>query len=59
MRLSDQVAVITGGANGLGRATAVRFAREGADIVIADILAAPAQETIQAEDRPPAGGRSS
>ena len=48
MRLADQVAVITGGANGLGRATAVRFAQEGADIVVADMLAQPAQETIHA-----------
>jgi NAD(P)-dependent dehydrogenase (short-subunit alcohol dehydrogenase family) len=48
MRLSNQVAVITGGANGLGRATAVRFAEEGADIVVADLLAEPAAETVAA-----------
>jgi NAD(P)-dependent dehydrogenase (short-subunit alcohol dehydrogenase family) len=48
MRLANQVAVVTGGANGLGRATAIRFAEEGADIVVADLLAGPAAETVAA-----------
>ena len=33
----DKVAVITGGASGLGRAMAERFAREGMRIVLADV----------------------
>jgi NAD(P)-dependent dehydrogenase (short-subunit alcohol dehydrogenase family) len=47
-RLQDQVAVVTGGANGLGRASAVRFAEEGADVVIADLLPEPAAEAVAA-----------
>ena len=37
MRLQDRVAIITGAASGIGRATALRFAREGAAVVVADI----------------------
>ncbi len=36
-RLQDRVAVITGAASGLGRASAERFAQEGARVVVADI----------------------
>ena len=36
-RLEGRVAIITGGASGLGRATARRFAEEGADLVLADL----------------------
>jgi 3-oxoacyl-[acyl-carrier protein] reductase len=44
MQLTDQVAIITGSARGIGRATALCLAREGAHIVVADINAAGAQE---------------
>ncbi|MFF3025197.1 SDR family NAD(P)-dependent oxidoreductase [Gottfriedia sp. NPDC057948] len=46
MRLKDKVAVITGGGSGIGRATAIRFAKEGAKIVIADINEVTGEETL-------------
>jgi 3-oxoacyl-[acyl-carrier protein] reductase len=42
--LAERTAIITGGAGGLGRAMAVRFAREGARVVIADLDLAAAEE---------------
>lgn len=43
MRLKDKVAVITGGAQGLGRAIALGVAREGAKVVVADLQAEKAE----------------
>src|SRR5262245_65982659 len=37
MRLADKVSIITGAAQGIGRAYALRFAREGARVVVADL----------------------
>ena len=43
MRLQDKVAIVTGGAQGMGRAIALRYATEGARVVVADINLAGAQ----------------
>ena len=37
MRLENKVAIVTGGGGGIGRATAVRFAKEGASVIVADL----------------------
>jgi NAD(P)-dependent dehydrogenase (short-subunit alcohol dehydrogenase family) len=39
MRLNQKVAIVTGGASGIGRAAALLFAREGARVVVADLAA--------------------
>ena len=47
-RLKDKTAVITGAASGIGRATALLFAREGARVVCADLDVAGGQQTVKA-----------
>jgi NAD(P)-dependent dehydrogenase (short-subunit alcohol dehydrogenase family) len=45
MLLEDKTAIVTGAGSGIGRASAIRFAEEGAAVVVADIRLARAQET--------------
>ena len=45
-RLLDRVAIVTGGARGIGKAIALRYTKEGAAVVIADRKAAEAVATV-------------
>ena len=46
MRISDKVAIITGAASGIGRATAILFAKEGGQVVVADKNEVGGNETV-------------
>ena len=46
-RLAGKVAVVTGGSSGIGRATALIFAREGAKVVVADVNVEGGAETVR------------
>ena len=47
MRLAGKVALITGGASGMGQSEATIFAREGARVVVADVLEFEARQVVE------------
>src|SRR5882724_3456653 len=50
-RFTGKVVLITGGAGGIGRATAVRFASEGARVVVVDLAAAALRQSVAAVEK--------
>ena len=57
MRLKDKVALITGGGSGIGKASCLAFAREGAKVVVVDLKQESAEATV--EEIVGAGGTAS
>jgi 3-oxoacyl-[acyl-carrier protein] reductase len=56
MKLADRVAVVTGGASGIGAASALAFAAEGARVLVVDVDEAGSTRTVQQIEK--AGGRA-
>ena len=46
-QLNGKVAMVTGGASGIGRASALAFAREGAKVVVSDVISEGGEETVR------------
>lgn len=46
-RFSDQVAIVTGGARGIGKAIVARMAQEGASVIIFDVLTDAMEESVR------------
>lgn len=55
-RFEDKAIIVTGGGSGIGRATALAFAREGARVAVADIVEQAGRETVAAIEA--AGGKA-
>ena len=56
MKLEGKVAIVTGSARSIGRASAIQFAKEGARVTVADIRTDLGQETVQLIEK--AGGQA-
>jgi 3-oxoacyl-[acyl-carrier protein] reductase len=56
MRLKDRVAIVTGAASGIGAATALAMAREGARVLVVDLNEAGAKKTVEQIEK--AGGQA-
>ena len=57
MKLEGKVAIVTGAARGIGRASAIQFAQEGAKVTVADVRADLGPETVSLIES--AGGQAS
>ena len=51
-RLAARVAVVTGASSGLGRAIALRYAREGAKVVCSDLKPSAGEDSLEKSERP-------
>lgn len=56
-QMKDKVAIVTGGGSGMGRATSLLFAQEGAAVAVADLNDISGQQTVEMIEA--AGGRAS
>ena len=56
MRLKDRVAIVTGGASGIGAASALALAREGARVLVVDLNEAGAKAVVEQIEK--AGGQA-
>ena len=56
MKLKDRVAVVTGGASGIGAASAIAFAAQGARVLVVDVDEAGSKKTVEQIEK--AGGRA-
>ena len=56
MKLKDRVAIVTGGSSGIGAASALAFAAEGARVMVVDLDESGAKRTVEAIEK--AGGRA-
>jgi 3-oxoacyl-[acyl-carrier protein] reductase len=56
MRLKDRVAIVTGAASGIGAATSLAMAREGARVLVVDVNEAGAKKTVEQIEK--AGGQA-